>query len=113
MDRAAGAVAGQAGETEAFPHDALPREGGVAVEQHRQHGLALLVALDGLHRAALAEHDRVDRFEVRRVGDQAQVDLDAVELAVARGAEVIFDVARPADIGRVGGAAGEFVKIAR
>ena len=44
MDRAAGAVAGQAGEAEAFGNDALPGKGGVAVEQDRQDGLALLVA---------------------------------------------------------------------
>ena len=36
------------------------------------------------------------------------MDLDAVELAVGRGAEMIFDVARAADILGIGGAAGEF-----
>ena len=36
--------------------------------------------------------------------------LVAVELAVRRGAEVIFDVARAADVGRVGRAAGELVE---
>ena len=38
------------------------------------------------------------------------MDLVAVELAVGRGAEVIFDVARPADIVGIGAAAGEFVE---
>jgi hypothetical protein len=38
------------------------------------------------------------------------VDLDAVELAVRRGAEMVFDVARAADILGVGRAAGEFVE---
>jgi hypothetical protein len=66
--------------------------------------------LSGLHRARLAEHDRIDRFEVRRVGQQRQMHLVAVELAVRRGAEVVFDVARAADVGRVGRAAGEFVE---
>ena len=80
------------------------------MEQDRKHRLAVLVALDGLHRARLAEHDRIDRFEVRRVGQQRQMDLVAVELAVRRGAEVIFDVARAADIGGIGRAAGEFVE---
>ena len=36
------------------------------------------------------------------------MDLDAVELAVGRGAEMIFDVARAADILGIGRAAGEF-----
>ena len=38
------------------------------------------------------------------------MDLDPVELAVGAGAEVIFDVARPADVGRVGRAARELVE---
>src|SRR3546814_8050066 len=64
MDAAAGVVAGHARKTEAFPHDALPRKGGVAVDQHRQHLLVLgqIVAVD-LLRAYLAEHDRIDRSE--------------------------------------------------
>ena len=45
MDRSARPVAGQAGETEAFPDDALAGERGVAVEQDRQHGIASRVAL--------------------------------------------------------------------
>src|SRR3546814_1098067 len=71
MDAAAGVVAGHARKTEAFPHDALPRKGGVAVDQHRQHLLVLgqIVAVD-LLRAYLAEHDRIDRLEVRGVGDE-------------------------------------------
>ena len=60
--------------------------------------------------ARLAEHDRVDRFEVRRVRKQRQVNLVAVELAVRRGAEVIFHVARSADVRRVGRAARELVE---
>ena len=38
------------------------------------------------------------------------MDLDSVELAVGRGAEVIFDVARAADVGRIGRSAGELVE---
>ena len=38
------------------------------------------------------------------------MDLVAVELAVGRGAEVIFDVARAADVGGIGRAAGELVE---
>ena len=93
MDRAAGAVAGQAGEAEAFGDHALPRERRVAVDQDRQHGLAMLVLAQRLDRARLAEHHRVDRFEVRGVGEQRQVDLVAVELAVRRGAEVVLHIA--------------------
>ena len=82
MKRAAGPVARQSGEAQALPHHALPGESGVAVEQDREHGLAVLIALEGHHRAGLAEDDRVDRLEVRGVGQQRQMDFVAVELAV-------------------------------
>ena len=48
--------------------------------------------------ANLAEHDRVDDFEMRRVGGQRQMDLVAVEFAIRGGAEVIFHVARAFDV---------------
>ena len=108
MDRAAGRVAGDAREAEAFGDDALAGEGGVAVEQHRQDEVALDVVASDLLRLALAEHDRIDRLEVAGIGDQREMDLDPVELAVGRGAEMIFDVARAADVLGIGGAAGEF-----
>ena len=41
MQAAAGIVAGNAGKAEAFGDDALAGEGGVAVEQHRQHAVAV------------------------------------------------------------------------
>ena len=41
VDGAAGRVAGQAREAQAFPDDALAGEGGVAVDQDRQHRVAL------------------------------------------------------------------------
>ena len=80
------------------------------MKQHREDLVALRVALDLLHRAGLAEHDRIDRLEVRGVRQKREMDLDPVELAVGRRAEVIFDVARAADVGRVGGAARELVE---
>ena len=67
---------------QAFPHHALPGECRVAMKQDGQHRVALRIALDGLNRAGLAEHDRIDRFEVRGVRKQREVDLDPVELAV-------------------------------
>ncbi len=70
MDGAAGAVSGKAGEGEALGNDALPRERGVAVQEDRKHRLAVLVLPDGHDGAHLAEHDRVDRLEVRRVRKQ-------------------------------------------
>ena len=64
VDRAAGAVAGQAGEAEAFGDDPLARERRVTVEQDRKDGLAMLVLAQRLQRARLAEHHGIDGLEV-------------------------------------------------
>jgi hypothetical protein len=73
------------------------------VQQQAHHARARGVALLGLLGADLAEHHRVDRLEVGRVGGQAQMDAAAArQLAVGRGAEVVFDVARAQHVvGRV------------
>ena len=99
MQAPAGIVAADAGKAEALPHDPLPRERRVAVDQHGQCAAMIVqILLDRLDRARLPEHDGIDRFEVRGVGNQRHMDADAFEIAVGAGAEVIFDVARSADI---------------
>jgi len=108
MDAAAGIVTGEAGETEALHHDALARERRVAMDEDGHHPLARGVVELGLLGARLAEHHGVDRFEVARIRREAQVDEVAVEIAVGRRAEVIFDVTRSADVLRIGRSAGEF-----
>jgi hypothetical protein len=95
MHRAAGAVAAQAGETKAFRHHALPGERCIAMNEQRHHHGAVFrrgaeLILLGAH---LAEHHRIDDFQMRRIGGERQMHLIGVELAVRRGAEVIFDVA--------------------
>ena len=111
MQRAAGPVAAQAREAEAFGHHALSGESGVAVDQERQR----LRALDDvveliLLGADLAENDRIDDLEMRRIGGQREMNAVAVEFAVRRRAKVIFDVAGAVDlIGRIR-AALEFVE---
>ena len=112
VQRTAGAVALQVRQREAFRHHALAGERRVAMHQHRQHRnahvrrIAVLVLL-GAH---LAEHHGIDDFEMRRVGGQRQMDLVVVELAVRRGAEMIFDVAGAFDRVRIGRAALEFME---
>jgi hypothetical protein len=106
VDRAAGAIALQSRQAEAFRHHALPGEGRVAMDQQRHH----LAALDDvvelvLLGAHLAEHDGIDDLEMRRIGGERQMHLVGVELAIGRGAEVILDVARAFHfVGRVGAA---------
>ncbi len=91
----------EAREPETFGDDALAGEGRVAVDEQRQHFAALdvimLLILLGAH---LAEHDGIDDLEMRGVGGQRQMHVIAVEVAIRRGAEVIFDVARAFDFGR-------------
>ncbi len=82
--------------------DALAGEGRVAVDQQRQdvragRSTSSQLILLGAH---LAEHDRIDDFEMRRIGGQRQMHLVAVEFAVRRGAEMVFDVARALDLVR-------------
>jgi hypothetical protein len=83
------------------------------VQQQRQDCVALDIALAGLAGARLAQYHRIDRLKVRRVGQQRQVNLIAVELTVRRGAEVIFDIARATDIGRIGRPPANSWKMAR
>ncbi len=93
MDGAAGLVALQAGQAEAFGHDALACEGGIAVQEDGQHLAALGVVFLVLLGAGLAENDGIDRFEVGGVGREREVNDIAVELTVGRGAEVVFHIA--------------------
>ena len=112
-------MAAQPRQAEALRHDALAGEGGVAVENERQDAGALVEGHDVAARligalvllgADLAEDHRVDDLEVRRVGGQRQVDLVAVELAIGRGAEMVFDVAGTLDLVGRGRAALELVE---
>ncbi len=111
MQAAAGIVAAHPGKSEAFPHDALAGKGRIAVDQHGQHLVVPdFIIANRLLRAHLAQHHRIDRFQMRGVGHQAHMHLDLVERTIGAGAEMIFDVARSADL--VGGrrTAGEFVE---
>ena len=111
MHGAAGAEALDARHGETFRHHALAGEGGVAMDQQRQHaGAGIDVAQLPLLGARLAQHHRIDDFQVRRIGGERQMHLLAVELAVRGGAQMIFDVARAFDIVGIGAAALEFME---
>src|SRR5690606_25231878 len=106
----AGAVALQPRQAEALRDHALAGEGGVAVQEQRQHLRPLLVLMLVLLGAHLSEHDGIDALEMRGIGGQRKVDLVVVELAVARGAEMVFHVARALDLVRRCRAALELVE---
>ena len=95
VEGAARLVTGELGEVERLRHRALAGEGGVAVDEERQHLAAGFgIAADSLPGAGLALDDRIDDFEVGGVGGEANLDL------LAGGgfedgfvAEVVFHVA--------------------
>ena len=109
---AAGAVPAQSRQTEALGDDPLSGKGRVAGNEQRHHhgpvsrSGAELVLL-GAH---LAQHDRVDDFEMRRIGGERQMHAVAVELAIGRGAEMVLHVARALDLVGGRGAALELVE---
>ncbi len=108
MDRAAGAIAFELGEIERFGHEALAGESRVAMHQQADDLIALGVAALALFGAHLAEHHGIDRLEMRGIGGQREMDEVAVEAAVRRGAEMVFDVARALHVFGIGGIALEF-----
>ncbi len=110
MNGAAGAMADEAGETEAFRDDALAGERRVAVQKDRQHRGAVGIASLRLLGAGLAQDHRVHRLEMAGICGQRQVHAVAVELAVRRRAEVVLDVARPLHVLWLEGAALEFAE---
>ena len=110
MDRSADAVALELRQIERLRNQTLARKGGVAMQQQGHHLGAVAVAMLHLLGAHLADDDRIDRFQVRRIGGQRQVDGVAVELPVAGGAQMILDVPRAADVLRMGRAAAELVE---
>ena len=100
VHRAAGVVAARLRQRQRFHDDALAGEGGVAVDDDRQHGVAFGVAAPIEARLHRALDDRIDDLEVRRVERQAQVDRAARRRDVAREALVVLDVARGQVLGR-------------
>ena len=103
MNGAADPVALQLGEPETLRGEPLAGDRRVAVKQDPHHLIALSISALRLFRPDLAEDDRIDGFQVRRVGGQRKVDLVAVEAAVGRRAEVVLDVPRALHLIRMSG----------
>ena len=101
VHRAAGLVAARLRQRHRLHHDALAREGRVAVDQQRQHLVAGVVAAAMLARAHRAFDHRVHDLEVRRVEGEREVDRAARGLDVRREALVVLHVARGHRVVRV------------
>ena len=111
MQGAAGAMALEARQAEAFRHHALARKRRVAMDEQR-HDLRALdhVAQLVLLGARLAEHHRIGNFQMGGIGDEGQMHAVAVELAVRGGAQMVLHIARTIDGVGGKGAALEFVE---
>ena len=97
VNRAADLVAVDLGHVERLAHHTLTGEGGVTVEQQRQYGVVAAAALVHVG-PGHADHDRIDRFQVRRVGSQLDVDNVASGAGVlAFKAQVVLHIARALD----------------
>ena len=77
VDGAAGPVPGELGQLEGLGHHALAREGGVAVDEDRQHGSQRWSTPRVLLGPDHALHDGVDGLEMRRVRGQGDGELDS------------------------------------
>ena len=92
---AAGAVADELAHRQRLVHQPWPGERRIAVHQDRHHRrTALRIAGFILARTHLADHDRIDRLQMRRVGLQRQMHAVPADIDVGRRAEVVFHVAR-------------------
>ena len=98
VDRAADPVALDVGQVEGLGDHALAGEGGVAVDEHREHRVVAR-RLDQVHLGpGHPDHDGVHGFEVRGVGRQLDADGVAPPALELPGlAEVVLDVARALD----------------
>ena len=93
VDATARIIAANARKSEAFPNDPLARKSGVAVEQDWQHlNMVREIITHRLVRADFAKDDWINRFQMRRVGDERHMHFDAVKFTVSAGAEMIFNV---------------------
>ena len=94
VHRAAGVVAARLRQLQGLHDHALAGKGGIAVHQHRQHLVALLVAAPLLARAHRAFDHRIDDLEVRGVEGEHRVHVAARGPQVGREALVVLHVAR-------------------
>ncbi len=102
VDRAAGAEADQIRQFERFGDEPLAGESRVAMHQNAGHLRSLGVAALQLLCPDLAEHDGIDGLEMRGIGGQGQMDRLPADFAVARSAEMVFDVAGAVDVLGIG-----------
>ena len=94
MDRPARPITPQLGKVEGLDHDPLAGKGSVPMDEDGQNLPVALRAPLLLLRPDHAFQDRIDRFQMARIGDELYTDHRAVGgLVLAGESKMIFDVA--------------------
>ena len=101
MNGSAGVEVPRLRHLEGFGHHALPGEGGVTVNQHRQHLVALDVAAPVLSRAHGSLHDCIDDLQVGGIEGEHHMDVVAGRAHVRGKTHVVLDVAGAADLAEI------------
>jgi hypothetical protein len=102
MDGSADGVVRNIGEVDGLRRDALAREGGVAVERHRQDAFDAGGTPALLARARAPHDDAVDGLQVARVGRKVDLNVAPRVRNISAGrADVILDVAAAQDAARI------------
>ena len=100
VQRATRRVAGEVRQVERLGDDTLPREGSVAMDQHRERNRRIVdggsLGAVGLLGARPPLDHGIDRFEMARIRRDRDLDLACRRPPRARSGEVVLDVAGPA-----------------
>jgi len=93
MNGTAGAVAAEPRQAETFSHNTLPGKGRIAMDEQGQYAFPLAVAALVLLGAGLAQHHRIDDFEMGGIGGQRQMNRVVVKHPVGGRSQMVFYVA--------------------
>ena len=97
VDRAAGAVGIQARNVERLRHDAFAGKRGITVNRDRHHRQLVPLARtpgNALQRAHHTFHHRIDNFQMRGIGHQAQPNVASINHARTDIPHVVLHIAR-------------------
>ena len=91
----------QATQVKGLGPNALPGKSGVAMHDDRQRLALAFRASPGLLGAHPPQRNRIDRFQMAGIADQANLHAVAIELAIPSGALMIFHVSAAQDGARI------------
>ena len=94
MNGSSDCIAFESAHLQHLVHNALSGHGSIAMYEHRQYFVVLLIAKQIRFGAGKSSYDRIDRFEMRGIGHQLQVNGIAVgRFHLTAKSHVVFHVA--------------------